>query len=80
MPIFDYRCVSCGNVSEFLLNSHQDNPAACPVCGGAGMERLLSASYMIKMGAPSSCGTCCESSQSCQESGCPSGGGCSQLQ
>lgn len=78
MPIYDYKCDSCGEVTEFLLNSPDSNPGACPECGSKGMERMLSASYMIKMGAPSSCGTCCEPSSSCQESGCPAGGGCSQ--
>ena len=78
MPIYDYKCVSCGNVSEFLLGSYVDSPDSCPECGSNGMERQLSASYMIKMGAPSSCGTCIEPSQSCQGSGCPSSGCCAQ--
>ncbi len=78
MPIYDYKCDACGNVAEFLLGNFKDSPAACPQCGGTDMERLLSASYMIKMGAPSSCGTCMEPSQSCQSSGCPSSGCCAQ--
>lgn len=77
MPIYDYKCVSCGNVSEFLLNTVDSSPAACPQCGGKGLDRLMSASYMIKMGAPSSCGTCCEPSTSCQTGGCGQGGPCS---
>ncbi|MBT4512053.1 MAG: zinc ribbon domain-containing protein [Chloroflexi bacterium] len=78
MPIYDYKCENCGNVTEFLLNSHNSSPDNCPDCGGINLERMLSASYMIKMGTPSSCGTCCEPSNSCNEAGCPAGGPCSQ--
>jgi len=43
MPIYEYRCLSCRRVSEFLLLS-LSTPFApvCPHCGGTELERVLS--------------------------------------
>jgi len=43
MPIYEYRCLACRKVSEFLVLS-QTSPFApvCPRCGGTDLERLLS--------------------------------------
>ena len=79
MPLYDYKCDSCGKVTEFRFTTFDGASVACPDCGSDNMEKLLSASYMIKMGTPSSCGTCLEPSSSCQDSGCPSGGSCAQM-
>lgn len=42
MPIFEYQCRACGRVFEELHLSATPAPA-CPGCGGADVERLLSA-------------------------------------
>ena len=43
MPIYEYRCLTCRHVSEFLLlNLSSPFSPACPRCGGAEMERVLS--------------------------------------
>jgi putative FmdB family regulatory protein len=43
MPIYEYRCLSCRKVSEFLiLNLNSPFTPVCPRCGGNDMERLLS--------------------------------------
>lgn len=43
MPIYEYRCRSCGRDFEELARS-MENPQdlACPHCGGADVERQLS--------------------------------------
>jgi len=42
MPIYEYRCSSCGNIFELRRPfSQAGEPAACPRCGGRG-EKLLS--------------------------------------
>jgi len=43
MPIYEYRCLTCRRVSEFLLLS-LSTPfvPVCPRCGGTEMERVLS--------------------------------------
>jgi putative FmdB family regulatory protein len=41
MPIYEYRCPSCDERFEELVRS-SDPPVACPSCGTADVERLLS--------------------------------------
>ncbi|HTH15195.1 MAG TPA: zinc ribbon domain-containing protein [Magnetospirillum sp.] len=41
MPFFSYRCTACDTMFETLVRSG-DTPA-CPQCGSAGLERLVSA-------------------------------------
>ena len=48
MPIHDYRCNQCGRVSEILVRVSADEAVRCPECGSEDMERLISASYMVK--------------------------------
>jgi putative FmdB family regulatory protein len=43
MPLFDFRCGTCGERFE-SLRTRADEPAPhCPRCGATGAERLLSA-------------------------------------
>ncbi len=39
MPIFDFSCRACGETFELLVRK---NVPACPKCGGADLERLIS--------------------------------------
>lgn len=40
VPIYDFRCGACGHEFEELVRSEE--PPACPRCGSAGPDRLLS--------------------------------------
>ena len=40
MPLFDYRCVKCGERFTELVRSFEETPV-CPKCGGKG-ERVWS--------------------------------------
>jgi putative FmdB family regulatory protein len=40
MPIYEYRCGTCGRAFERLVNGQQ--AVACPTCGSADVTRLLS--------------------------------------
>jgi putative FmdB family regulatory protein len=43
MPIYEYRCLACRKVSEFLLlNLNAPFSPVCPRCGSTEMERVLS--------------------------------------
>ena len=35
MPVFDFKCTSCGDRREHIVLPGQDAPAACERCGGA---------------------------------------------
>ena len=42
MPIYEYRCKSCGKERELLVSSSEAAGEECPGCGAA-MERVMSA-------------------------------------
>lgn len=35
MPVFDYKCATCGAREEHILLPGEDAPTACEACGGA---------------------------------------------
>jgi len=74
MPIYDMKCSDCGNISEILTITSNQNTYQCPQCGSVNMERLISSSYMIKMGASRSEDTCCGRAEPCQAPQCSQGG------
>ena len=41
MPIYEYRCCTCGRQFEAVILPKSD-PASCPECGSADLERLIS--------------------------------------
>ena len=42
MPIYDYRCDSCGYEFEELRSFSDDDPEECPECGEDSVRRLIS--------------------------------------
>ena len=42
MPLYEYRCRSCGERTEVLQHLDEAPMAVCPRCGGA-VEKMLSA-------------------------------------
>jgi putative FmdB family regulatory protein len=68
MPIYEYRCRSCGEVSEIFHGvGERDDPVQCRSCNSTDVERVLSpASFSIKGGDSEGAGSrCCESGVSC---------------
>lgn len=43
MPIYEYRCGSCGQEKEFLQKISDAPIAVCPACGQSTMTKLISA-------------------------------------
>jgi len=43
MPIYEYRCGSCGLEKEFLQKLSDAPIAVCPSCGQSTMTKLISA-------------------------------------
>jgi len=76
MPIYDFKCKKCGKVSELLIRSVDNQEAICPDCGSSNMERLISSSYLVKAGSPSSGVTCCGRAERCETPPCSTGEGC----
>jgi putative FmdB family regulatory protein len=41
MPLYDYRCTSCGREVEVMHSIHDQGPETCAACGGT-MHKVLS--------------------------------------
>ena len=84
MPIYEYRCPSCGFQKEHLQKMSDQPLSNCPSCGAAGYAKLLSAAgFQLKgsgwyatdfKGGSSSAPAASSSSDSSPAAGC--GGGC----
>lgn len=80
MPIYEYECKKCGEVTELLVGvgAAGKKKPACGACGSKRLERLFSAASIVSKGAggapaggggpSSSCGGSCGS---CNATSCP---------
>ena len=51
MPIYEYRCQSCGEELEKLQRMSDDPLKDCPACGKPDLKRLISAAgFRLKGG------------------------------
>jgi putative FmdB family regulatory protein len=76
MPIYDFRCRECGKLSEVFIRGEDSRAGTCPECGSDNMERLLSASYLIRMDGQASGTTCCNRTERCETPPCSSDNVC----
>ncbi len=79
MPLFDYVCRNCGQSSEILIMGSSDR-LKCGNCGGADLEKVLSApssmSGMAKQRIPGPGDTGCCGSSPGEAAGCAGPGSC----
>jgi putative FmdB family regulatory protein len=76
MPIYEYRCPSCGSISEIWQGvGTRSDPRQCKNCGGRGVERVFSVSHSVKNPRPKG-STCCGREERCDKPPCSSGGTC----
>ncbi len=73
MPIYEYRCSSCGNEFETLVRN-SDTPD-CPKCHGTKLQKKLS-SFAAIVAAPAAKS---EAFSPCQSCGHPDGPGACQF-
>jgi putative FmdB family regulatory protein len=77
MPFYDFRCRSCGEVSELFLKDGNLSEVTCPACGGDDLQKLVSSfntarSYNRPHGM-----TCCGREERCDTPTCDGGSCCS---
>ncbi len=72
MPIYEYKCMGCGEVSEVLVGmGSRDEPTTCKHCGSHHVERIMSASFIsVKGGMPKGGTTCCGREERCDTPPC----------
>ena len=68
MPIFEYKCIKCGTMTEFLEKSSGRSSRSCPKCGSKELEKQISVfSPAVKQGESKRCHGC--SDFTCPHSG-----------
>jgi len=68
MPIYEYRCLGCGQVSEIFQGmGDKDDPLKCKHCGNEHLEKILSpSSFSVRsQGGVNSDLRCCDRGVSC---------------
>lgn len=79
MPLFDFLCIDCGEVSEILMTGSDMTPA-CAACGGTRVRKMLSAHSSLSgsrgSGLPGAGDTACCGSSPGQAAGCAGPGSC----
>ncbi|RDV84013.1 FmdB family zinc ribbon protein [Ammonifex thiophilus] len=76
MPIYDYKCRSCGYIWEERSESADSTPASCPRCGGTDLQRLFPAPNLLRSVGQPPGRTCCGREERCDTPPCAGGGGC----
>jgi len=71
MPIFEYKCLSCGKIEEVLVKSGPGTSPACPDCGKPMEKQFSSFSAVVKEAPHQHFGGC----GCCPNTGCPKFGG-----
>ena len=77
MPVYDFRCNSCGEVSEFRVPTYSASKSVvCAACGNPDMERLISAPSILTSTVNTPGTTCCGREERCETSPCSTGESC----
>jgi putative FmdB family regulatory protein len=77
MPIYEYRCKSCGTISEFLVGiNSKDQSLNCKQCGDSQLEKMISISHSSKSEKTTPGHTCCGREERCSTPPCSTGSGC----
>jgi len=76
MPIYEYRCATCGGRVEVLLRSTRTTPV-CPDCGSPLTDKLFSTPYVLSSQSRRQPGhTCCGREERCNPPPCSEGDIC----
>ena len=72
MPIFEYKCGSCGTVSEFLVGvAKEKEKILCEDCGSNHMMKVFSPMSFTVKAESHACACGMERGDSCEAVGCP---------
>ena len=77
MPIYDYRCSDCGNVSEIMvgIGAHTDT-VQCKQCGSTSINKVPTVASIATNYARPHGKTCCGRDERCDTPPCSSESPC----
>ena len=66
MPLYEYRCKECGNVSEYLSKiGDTGDSLACKSCDSTDLEKVMSVTNVSTYPSPQGGKTCCGREERC---------------
>jgi putative FmdB family regulatory protein len=78
MPIYEYRCHSCGNQVDVFVRS-STAPPLCPGCGAPLTDKLFSVPNLLSgRSRHRQMHACCGQDEGCDSGPCSEGGPCCQ--
>ena len=67
MPIYEYRCIECGEISEYLTSIRSSEKIQCPKCRSEKLEKIISRSNILnKTSSPVPGKTGCGREERCE--------------
>ncbi len=48
MPIYEYKCLKCGEQFEIMLRFNDQSPKSCPICKGEVKKLISNTSFILK--------------------------------
>jgi len=78
MPIYEYKCETCGRITEIFHHGHEEHSIpVCSACGGTNLKKVFSTPAMVKIEGASATGTtCCGRNERCDSPPCSQNGVC----
>ncbi len=65
MPIYEYRCLNCGELNEFLVGVGKEEELKCKKCSRRDLTRLLSIANVSSSHPSARDGECCGLTNPC---------------
>ena len=66
MPLYEYRCNQCGNVSEYLSKiGDTGDSITCKSCDSTDLEKVMSVTNVSTYPSPQGGKTCCGREEHC---------------
>ncbi|WP_083962687.1 FmdB family zinc ribbon protein [Thermodesulfovibrio thiophilus] len=77
MPIYEYKCLSCGKISEYLVGLMQKNyEIVCKYCGSKNIQKIFSSVNISTESLSKGGKTCCGRTERCDSPPCSAGESC----
>ena len=76
MPIYEYKCKSCGQIQEILQGSAEVPTLKCTNCGNTEFKKLISAAFVSAGLSANNGKTCCGKDERCETPPCSIDGEC----
>ena len=76
MPIYEFKCVECGAVTEVLMRGEDNGKPRCEGCGSPQVQKIISAFHSVSRGSNPGGTTCCGRDERCDTPPCSGDSGC----